>query len=98
MDGNELCPAAGAAQEAVSGAARNRTYAGARRGGPKSFVTLTGDREFESCSLQRRVTCEPEPPLVLLGAGGPRTQFRYPASKPWESGQMESMTTLCTDR
>ena len=34
------------------------------------------DLEFESGLLQRRVTCEPEPPLVLLGAGGPRTQFR----------------------
>jgi hypothetical protein len=46
--------AAGAAQEAVAGAARNRTYPGARRGGPKSFVTLTGDRGFESCSLQQQ--------------------------------------------
>ena len=29
--------AAGAAQEAVAGAARNRTYPGARRSGPKSY-------------------------------------------------------------
>jgi hypothetical protein len=32
--------AAGAAQEAVAGAARNRMYPGARRGGPKSFASL----------------------------------------------------------
>ena len=66
------------------------------------FSLLAGNFGFRDgfardCLLQRRVTREPEPPLVLLGAGGPRTQFRYPASKPWESGQMESMTTQRTD-
>ena len=41
------------------------------RGVPKSVVLLTGDRGFESISLQRRVHCEPDfqqPPIFKLKA------------------------------
>src|SRR6267378_1313338 len=48
------------------------------RGVSKSVVLLTGDLGFESISLQRRVSCEPEDghrPFALS------SQYRYPSSK-----------------
>ena len=39
--------------------------------------SLTGDRGFESTSLQRRVSCEPEDDIDLCAS----SQYRYPSSK-----------------
>ena len=55
-------------RRAFSKAAVARAHVG-ERGVSKSVVLLTGDRGFESVSLQRRVTCEPD--FLDQGRSGP---------------------------
>jgi hypothetical protein len=55
MDGNELRPLQAPLKKRYREQPETERTPARAGGGPKSFVTLTGDRGFESCSLQRRV-------------------------------------------
>ena len=59
-------PASGLHDGGVGRVARARTE-----------LTVEGDRGFESTSLQRRVSCEPEDDIDLCAS----SQYRYPSSK-----------------
>jgi hypothetical protein len=62
MDGNELRPLQAPLKKRYREQPETERTPARAEAVLKSFVTLTGDRGFESCSLQRRV-CEPPVPL-----------------------------------